>query len=378
MTLGELLDLRGPRSGRAFVLIPLGLIAAVCTVDVLAPPDIHLGPLLVAAPAITSAFAGPRLTTLIGFLAVGGQIAIGAARGVLTTENLQAQIAALILVSAMIVAFCLFRDRHEHQLTQSRSVAQAVQEVLFPPLPQRSGTLEIASLYFAAQDEASMGGDLFAAARTSHSTRLLIADVRGKGLPAISHASLLLGAFRAASHRQPTLPRLAVHLDGAMRWDRRQWQPHQAPDTDEAFATALILDIPDQESVVHIVTCGHPPPLLLDHGHAETLPVEWIAPPLGLAGLTADEYTVESFAFPTSDVLLLYTDGVLEARSPEGDFYPLSLRAAAWSTEPPGQVLQHLGDDLIAHAQGRLSDDAAAVAIGHRPGDLPTAGRGSS
>ncbi|WP_234376908.1 PP2C family protein-serine/threonine phosphatase [Streptomyces sp. TP-A0356] len=366
MTLGELLDLRGPRSGRALLLIPLGLIAAVCTVDILAPPDIHLGPLLVAAPAITAAFAGPRLTTLIGFMAVGGQIAIGVARRVLTTENLQAQIAALVLVSAVIVAFCLFRDRHEHQLTQSRSVAQAVQAVLFPTLPRHSGPLEIASLYFAAQDEAAMGGDLFAAARTSHSTRLLIADVRGKGLPAIDHASLLLGAFRAASHRQPTLPRLAVHLDGAMRWDSRQWQQHQEPDIDEAFATALIVEIPDHDPVLHVVTCGHPSPLLLDRGHAGTLPLRRIAPPLGLGGLCGEEsYAVESFAFNPSDVLLLYTDGVLEARDGEGRFYPLADRAAAWSAEHPGQVLRLLREDLVTHTRGRLSDDAAAVAVRH-------------
>ncbi|MEU6095150.1 hypothetical protein [Streptomyces sp. NPDC047079] len=70
MALGRLLDLRGSRSGPAFVLIPSALVV-VCTGDVLAPPDIHLGPLLVAAPAVTAAFAGPRLTTAISGLAVG-------------------------------------------------------------------------------------------------------------------------------------------------------------------------------------------------------------------------------------------------------------------------------------------------------------------
>ncbi|MFQ6146526.1 PP2C family protein-serine/threonine phosphatase [Streptomyces seoulensis] len=347
------------------------MIAAVCVVDVLAPPDVHLGPLLVAAPALAAAFSGPRRTALIGALAVAAQVFIGAARGVLGTENLIAQIAALILVSALIVVFCLVRERRERQLSQSRTVAQAVQEVLLPPLPERSGPLRLASVYLAAQDEATLGGDLYAAARTRRSTRLLLADVRGKGLPAISHAALLLGAFRAASHRRPALPLLAVHLDGAMRWDSRQWQTEEALDTDEAFATALLLDIPDDEDVVHLVNCGHPPPVLIAEGRARTLIAETVAPPLGLGGLTdATAYAVATFPFRPGETLLLHTDGVLEARDADGAFFPLAARASGWAAArdaaAPDRLLDRLRDDLLAHARGRLGDDAAAVAISRR------------
>lgn len=362
-------ELRHSRSGRALVLIPIGLVVAVCLVDVLAPADVHLGPLLVAAPALTAAFAGPRLTALIGLLAVAAQVLIGAVRGVLGTENLSAQIGALILVSALIVVFCLFRERRERQLTQSRTVAQAVQEVLFPPLPGRSGPLELACLYVAAQDEATMGGDLYAAARTLESTRLLIADVRGKGLPAIAHAALLLGAFRAAAHRRPTLPGLAAHLDGSMRWEARQWRPRGTHDTEEAFATAVVLDFPDGEPVVHLVMCGHPPPLLFSAGRAQPLPVRHIAPPLGLGGLADDGgYTVESFPFLPGDVLLLYTDGIIEARDEHGVFFPLSDRADSWAGAGSDDLLRCLREELVAHTRGRLGDDAAAVTITRRPG----------
>ncbi len=363
--------LRHSHPGRALVLVPLGMIAAVCLVDVLAPPDVHLGPLLVAAPAFAAAFSGPRRTALIGALAVAAQVFIGVARGVLATENLIAQIGALILVSALIVVFCLVRERGERQLSQSRIVAQAVQEVLLPPLPERSGPLRMASVYLAAQDEATLGGDLYAAARTRHSTRLLLADVRGKGLPAISHAALLLGAFRAASHRRPTLPQLAVHLDGAMRWDTRQWQTEEALDTDEAFATALLLDIPDDEDVVRLVNCGHPAPVLFAEGLAHTLVAETVAPPLGLGGLTGPTaYAVASFPFRPGDTLLLHTDGVLEARDAHGAFFPLAVRASAWAAArdagAPEKLLGRLRDDLLVHTRGRLGDDAAAVAISRR------------
>src|SRR5213592_2386894 len=87
----------------ALAAIPLGLIIAVCVVDVLSPEHIHLGPLLVAAPAITVAFAGARMTALMGALAVTAQVLIGILRGVLPTANIQAQIAALIVVSFVCV-----------------------------------------------------------------------------------------------------------------------------------------------------------------------------------------------------------------------------------------------------------------------------------
>ncbi|MGY5130420.1 PP2C family protein-serine/threonine phosphatase [Streptomyces nigrescens] len=401
------------------MLIPIGIIVAVCTIDVLAPPHIHLGPLLVAAPAITAAFAGPRLTAAIGVLAVAAQVFIGIARHVLFTENLEAQIAALVVVSALVVLFTVVRDRNERRLRQSRSVAAVAQQVLLRPLPVRSGSLEIASLYLAAEEEAEMGGDLFAAARTTSSTRLIIGDVRGKGLPAYSHAALILGAFRAAAHREATLPRLAVHLDGAVRWDSSQWgnapgaeagadataapasdvgsdptpasdvgsapapaAPVPGPDpvidtdTDETFATVILLDLPDRQPVVHTITCGHPPPLLLRDGRVRTLSAEWPALPIGLGGLPgAPGYEVEGFPFEPGDLLLLYTDGVSEARDDKGTFYPLAERAGAWSDCSPRQVLRQLRTDLLAHTNGRLGDDAAAVALRRLPG-RPSGGGG--
>ncbi|MFJ9413187.1 PP2C family protein-serine/threonine phosphatase [Streptomyces sp. NPDC101227] len=390
-------------------LIPIGLIVAVVVIDVLSPPNVHLGPLLVAAPAITAAFSGPFLTAAIGALAVAAQVGIGVARGVLLTENLQAQIAALVVVSALVVVFTVVRDRNERRLSQSRSVAGVAQQVLLRPLPRRSGALEIASLYLPAEEEAEMGGDLFAAARTARSTRLIIGDVRGKGLPAYGNAALILGAFRAAAHRQATLPKLAVHLDGAVSWDSGQWRADPGPggaagergesaydatdadpgadadpgtdtntdtdpDTDETFATVSLFDIPDQWPVLRTITCGHPPALLLRDGETITLHAQRTSLPIGLGTLAGDlDYEVETFPFEPGDLLLLYTDGVTEARDSRGAFYPLVERAAAWSGSTPQQLLRCLREELLTHTDGRLGDDAAAVAVRRLPSHPPHA-----
>ncbi|GGU93214.1 hypothetical protein GCM10010211_70030 [Streptomyces albospinus] len=383
------------------MLIPIGLIVVVCLADVLAPADIHLGPLLVSAPAITAAFAGPGPTAAIGTLAVAAQVGIGIARHSLFTANLYAQIGSLIVVAALLFVFTVVRERYERQLFKTRSVAAVAQQVLLRPLPERSADLEIASIYLPAEEEAEMGGDLFAAARTAQSTRLVIGDVRGKGLPAYSQAALLLGAFRAAAHRQATLPNLARHLDGAVRWDNSQWRhanprprrtapadgdptrathraapaPVHAPDAEETFATVSFFDIPDRLHELGTISCGHPPALLLRDGRAIALHVEHTGLPIGLGGLPgAPDYVVETFPFEPGDLLLLYTDGVTEARDGDGTFYPLAERAGAWSSGSPRQVLRRLREDLLKHTNGRLTDDAAAVAVLRSPAPPPRTG----
>lgn len=354
-----------PGHAPALAVIPVGLIVAVCAVDVLIPEHIHLGPLLVAAPAITVAFAGARTTALMGALAVAAQVLIGTVRGVLTTANVQAQIAALIVVSAVCVFICVVRDRSERRLEQVRSVAAVAQAVLLQPLPEHAGPLRIAGMYIPAEEEADLGGDLYAAARTAHgSTRLLIGDVRGHGLAAINNSALLLGAFRAAAHRQATLAQLAVHLDAAFRWDASQWRSGEDQDTDEDFATATLLDIPDDEPVVHVITCGHPPPLLLRAERLAPLSTEANHLPIGFGGaFGVASYQVQTFPFEAGDLLLLYTDGVIEARDAVGQFYPFTARAPRWTGDDPDQLLCHLRDDLRTHVHGHLNDDAAVVAI---------------
>lgn len=79
-------------------------------------------------------------------------------------------------------------------------VSEATRRVVLRPLPHRLGPLRVASLYMAAEGEAQIGGDLYAAARVEDSTRMIIGDVRGKGLTSISDASVLMGAFREAAH----------------------------------------------------------------------------------------------------------------------------------------------------------------------------------
>ncbi|MBC2878543.1 MULTISPECIES: PP2C family protein-serine/threonine phosphatase [Streptomyces] len=366
----------GPARHRRHTLlaVPLALIAVIVVVDLLSGPDVHLGPLLVVAPAITAAFAGPLVTGAVGALAVAAQVVIGIFHGGLTTFNHEAQIIGLLLISAVVVVFRYAHERHERELAQVRLVADVAQSVLLRPLPARSGPLRMAAVYGAAAAEAKIGGDLYAAVRSREGTRVLIGDVRGKGLDAVGDAALLLGAFRAAAHRDPPLPRLVAHLQNTVYWDTVEpadggsasssTSASTSSSTSETFVTAAVLEFPDAEPVVRVINCGHPPPLLLRGGRAVPLTVRDPALPLGLGGdVSEDDYAAESFGYGPGDVLLLYTDGAVEARDAEGRFYPLAERVAGWREDDPRRLVDRVYKDLLAHAGGALDDDVALIAV---------------
>ncbi|MFJ3224515.1 PP2C family protein-serine/threonine phosphatase [Streptomyces sp. NPDC086783] len=351
------------RSGRALVAIPIAWIVVVSVIDVLAAPDIHLGPLLVAAPAITPSFGGPRTVGLVAALAVIAQTIIGVLRDPdeLLSANHQAQVMALVLVGVSLVLFCVVRERRAAELTQVRYVSETAQRVVLPPLPGRIGPLRAASLYLAAEAEARIGGDLYAAARTTSGTRLIVGDVRGKGMTAVSDAALLLGAFRVAAHREASLGELVAYLDRSVCWELME--PGEAGTYGETFITATVLDIPDQGGHVQMVSCGHPPPIVLRQGRPMTMNASHPAPPLGLGELTNPGYHVDSFPFVPGDLLLLYTDGVTEARDSVGTFYPLAERLTGWTESDPDAFLGRFRRDLLRHVGGHLDDDAAMIVI---------------
>ncbi|MER6299452.1 PP2C family protein-serine/threonine phosphatase [Kitasatospora sp. NPDC001539] len=364
--------------------LPLALIVVITVVDILSPAQVHLGPLLIVAPALTASIAGPRATAGVALLALAALTVIGAVRDGLTSINIESQLGAQIVVSVLIVGLRVLRDRHERELARVRSVSEAAQRVLLRPLPERLGPLHLASVYLAAEAEAQVGGDLYAAARTATGTRLLVGDVRGKGLSSLGDAALLLGAFRAAAHLHADLPDLAAYLDGSVCWDLaqlaeqsrqarlarpslRQGQQEAPDEGGESFITAVLLDIPDDGSPVRLIDCGHPPPLLLRPEGITAVAARHPAPPLGLGELAPVEYEVETFPLRPGDRLLIYTDGVIEARDAQRRFYPLTERVAAWQAERPAALLNRLRRDLLAHVGGRLDDDAAMVVVERLP-----------
>jgi serine phosphatase RsbU (regulator of sigma subunit) len=354
--------------GRGLVAIPLMLILVIAVASVLTPPDVRLGSLLIVAPALTPSFAGPRLTALIGFLAVIALVVMDALRGGLATMNSHCQLVALVVVSSLVVFYCFIRERRIEKLSRVRSVSETAQRALLRPPPRRIGPLRVAWLYLAAEDETQIGGDLFAVARAAHPcTRVIIGDVRGKGLASVGEASMVLGAFREGAHRYATLPEVAAALEESVCRSLEDVADTEH-DKGEHFVTALILDIPDHGPQAEMIDFGHPPPLLVHSHQVAVLHSRSLAPPLGMCERPFPSRRTDPFLFESGDMLVLYTDGVIEARSPAGTFYPLAERLASFlPASCPEALLHHIHRDLLAHTGGPLDDDAALLVIERTP-----------
>lgn len=87
------------------------------------------------------------------------------------------------------------------------------------------------------------------------------------------------------------------------------------------------------------------------------------SPLLNLAELIGDHYNVDTFDFAPGDLLLLYTDGIAEARARDGEFFPLAAWMRGQPPTPPRELLAALHRDLLRYSRGRLDDDVAALAV---------------
>ncbi|MDX2813176.1 PP2C family protein-serine/threonine phosphatase [Streptomyces sp. PA03-5A] len=352
---------RGPGTRPAVGLL---LLAAMSVLDGLCPPAVGWATTLVAASA-AAAFAGASLTAgavlIVAAAGIGLVVSPTGVPPVTTSQD-----AVVLVLSVVAVVFCVRQEHHQLELTAVRSVSEITQRVVLRPLPDRIGPLRVAAAYQASDAHATVGGDLYAAARVPGATRMLIGDVRGKGLQGIHEVAAAVGAFREAAPRCATLSEVAAHLECSMRTHLEEFEEGH-DDAAERFVTALVLEIPDDRRVIRAVNCGHPAPLVSGGGRVTLLAPRRCGPPLGLGGLAPHDHHEDTFPFAPGDVLLLYTDGVTEARDPAGTFYPLQDRVASWAGDEPGGLVRHVREDLCRHLRGTLSDDVAIVALQRVP-----------
>lgn len=338
-------------------LSPVVLTLLITCLAFSTPREIAVSRLLPAAPALAAAMWPVLPTILLGTFCLLVMIGLSFVYTDLGTQYTAAAIVAVTLAAAYASHVRLQR---EEALFHIRLVADAAQKVLLRPLPRRMDDVEIESLYLAAQQQARIGGDFYEAAATRYGVRLLIGDVRGKGLSAVGAASAVTSCFREAAYDEPDLRGVVHRLEISIN---RHSAAFPAQDMPERFATALIAEIPHGGGHVRLLNCGHPPPLLAHHGTIRVLDPTTPSPPLHLAALMGDHYFVDTVAFTPGDQLLLYTDGVSETRDRTGEFFPLPDWMRRQGAKPPRELLDRLHRDLLHHSGGRLGDDIAALAV---------------
>jgi serine phosphatase RsbU (regulator of sigma subunit) len=250
----------------------------------------------------------------------------------------------------MAVVVAGIRRRREERLTRMTAIAEASQLALLPPLPPEMTGINIAARYRSATGEASVGGDLYEIIPTGHGIRVIVGDVRGKGLDAIMLARQVLSAFRRSAVAMPAMEQVAGEVGRAIR-------PHLG---EEDFVTAALVQIA-RGGELTIVSCGHHPPLLRHRGDLQPLTDGKAALPLGLE----DDFTPFTATWSPGDRLLLYTDGLVESRDQHGDFLPESEIAAALRAADCEQALDTLITAVHRHTGGHGHDDMALLLLEH-------------
>ncbi|WP_328477287.1 serine/threonine-protein phosphatase [Streptomyces sp. NBC_00377] len=268
-----------------------------------------------------------------------------------------------LALGVVSVYACHRRIAREQEMLRLRSTAAAMQRHILHPLPLITDDVLVNGVYEPVQEDRLVGGDIYDVVASPWGTRVLIGDVQGKGLAAVGAAFAVIGAFREAAHREPTLTALVDALDASVV--RHNSYAEQSGD-DERFVTALIIGV-DTGSEAQVVNCGHIPPWLLHEG-AVTVPAVDSGVPLGLGELAIEPTTVDWFAFPAGATLLLSTDGLTETRAHDGTFYPVDERLMKHLDLSPTELPLALHEDARAFAgHDRRQDDVAVLTVRRSP-----------
>ncbi|MDT0345112.1 PP2C family protein-serine/threonine phosphatase [Streptomyces litchfieldiae] len=346
----------------AYAWLPALLVAIGTWLDFQTPPHVTLTPFYVAAPLLAAPVLSLPITAAYGVLATGAvaaQMSWRIPEPAWSEATIKTGTVALISLLALVINRIV--ARRDQRVAAAQNVAEAVQRAVVPEPPDRAGGLTVAARYRAAQRNTLIGGDLYAVRETPHGVRILIGDVRGKGLAATEAVAVLLGAFREAADDEPRLESVTARMETALMRERRK---RAALDAVEGFTTALLVEVPrDPPDCLRLINRGHPPPLLLGPGGAADYVPADPALPLGLGDLGPGPDRPCTAGFPPGSQLLLYTDGVSEARDADGVFYEPAASLAGRVFAGPAELADGVVEDVLEHTGGALADDMALLAV---------------
>ncbi len=254
------------------------------------------------------------------------------------------------------------------RLTAERSrVAEALQRELLPPnLPPMPGW-EVATMYEPAGEVNQVGGDFYEVFPVEGGWALLLGDVAGHGAAAAALTA-------EARHTIRTAGALAAKPVAGLEVLNRNLRQRD----DVALCSVAMLFLPDEpadEAEILVYLAGHPHPMHIRDGTAEL-----IGKPGPLLGVADDpEWGAVAIPLAKGDQVVLYTDGVIEARRSAGDrFGTERLQHHLASANNPEQAVERVREGLVAFGARAREDDAAVIAVRRSARGEPQAATGSS
>ena len=259
------------------------------------------------------------------------------------------------LLAEMVVTRSLYSDTAER--IRRREPMQLAAEMLraqLPPLTFSTGHLVISGILEPCYD---VGGDAFDYAVNGDIAHLALFDAAGHGsaggMRAVVLVSLALAAYRNARRGGMDLTRTYHHIDDAVRQHDRA-----------GLITAVLVEINQRTGALHVISAGHPSGMIIRRGKVVRILPTPTALPVALGDRRPPVVAHESLE--PGDYLLLYTDGIIEARSPSGEEFGVdrltdfTIKAIADGLPPPatGRRLVHA---ILDYQDDRLQDDATVL-----------------
>jgi len=245
------------------------------------------------------------------------------------------------------------KQQAEASEAKLRSLARTLQESLMPPALPVIPDLRVAAVYHPAGEGHDVGGDLYDVFEVAaNDWCVLIGDVCGKGVDAGIVSALARHTLRAVA-MSSALPSYALHTLNEILLRHESTR----------FCTVAVLRLRREDGMWRIVTSigGHPPPVVVGPDDVSPLGV-----PGPLVGILASPTFVDTErVLRPGETVVLYTDGVTEARAPDGVFYGEDRfhRTVIEHGGPASALPRHLVDDVLRFQAGPARDDIAVLAV---------------
>ena len=263
-------------------------------------------------------------------------------------------------VASLVAEILMTRSTYGDAIERTRrrmpmSVAAELQWNLLPPLTFSTPDVVISGMLEPCYD---IGGDSFDYAVNGTAMHAALFDAVGHGIDAAQLVALAMTAYRNARRSGLDLPDAATSID---RWVSRQFP--------EAFVTGVLLEFDTRHGELRTINAGHPQGLIFrGQRHVKSLPGPTRLPfGLGLDDAASDgDVAVE--VLEREDRLLLYSDGIVEARDADGDEFGLDrlvdfIGRQLGSGLPAPETMRRLVHQILEHQKDALQDDASAVLI---------------
>jgi phosphoserine phosphatase RsbU/P len=325
----------------------LGIDVLIALAGILIGPSLNLTALLSAGPLLACARCNGKVTTLVTCYALALCFLVSVITGGVTSSLQRERFLVVLMSGVLAIVVAVIRGRRENRLIR---ITDNVQRAILRPLPAELGGVAFASHYQSATPGTLVGGDLDDLTMTQFGPRLIVGDVKGKGLDAVGRCAAVIGAFRELAFAESDLCKLAVQMDGRL----------SAEMGIEDFVTIILAEFGADE--VRMVNCGHHPPVKISTsigpGKLEIVAPDAAATPLGLFPRPSQQDVV----LKQGDRLLFYTDGLVEARDHAGRFLALDERVADALAAPRlDACVQRVSTLLLEHTGHALGDDVLLV-----------------